>query len=57
MQRGGMTMEELAVREFKGGEKVRQAYIQSFNAYQAALDSLSDREKIKHLRTKWRSVL
>ena len=37
MQRGGMTMEELAVREFKGGEKVRQAYIQSFDAYQAAL--------------------
>ena len=47
MQRGGMTMEELAVREFKGGEKVRQAYIQSFDAYQAALGSLSDREKIK----------
>jgi hypothetical protein len=47
MQRGGMTMQELAVREFKGGEKVRQAYIQSFDAYQAALDSLSDREKIK----------
>ena len=47
MQRGGMTMQDLAVREFKGGEKVRQAYIQSFDAYQAALDSLSDREKIK----------
>ena len=47
MQRGGMTMEELTVREFKGGEKVRQAYIQSFDAYQAALGSLSDREKIK----------
>ena len=47
MQRGGMTMKELAAREFKGGEKVRQAYIQSFNAYQAALDSLIDKEKIK----------
>ena len=47
MQRGGMTMQDLAAREFKGGEKVRQAYIQSFDAYQAALDSLSDREKIK----------
>ena len=47
MRRGGMTMEELAAREFKGGEKVRQAYIQSFNAYQAALDSLTDKEKIK----------
>jgi len=47
MQRGGMTMEELAAREFKGGEKVRQAYIQSFDAYQSALDSLSDQEKVK----------
>jgi len=47
MQRGGMTMEELAAREFKGGEKVRQAYIQSFDAYQAALDSLTDKEKEK----------
>ena len=46
MQRGGMTMEELAAREFKGGEKVRQAYIQSFDAYQAALGSLSDQEKV-----------
>ena len=45
MQRGGMTMEELTRREFKGGEKVRQAYIQSFDAYQAALGSLSDQEK------------
>ena len=46
MQRGGMTMEELVAREFKGGEKVRQAYIRSFDAYQAALDSLSDQEKV-----------
>jgi hypothetical protein len=46
MQRGGMTMEELVAREFKGGEKVRQAYIQSFDAYQAALGSLSDQEKV-----------
>ena len=47
MQRGGMTMEELAAREFKGGEKVRRAYIQSFDAYQSALDSLTDKEKVK----------
>ena len=45
MRRGGMTMRDLAAREFKGGEKVRQAYLQSFDAYQAALDSLSDKEK------------
>lgn len=47
MQRGGMTMQDLVAREFKGGEKVRQAYLQSFEAYQAALDSLSDNDKAK----------
>jgi hypothetical protein len=47
MQRGGMTMQDLVAREFKGGEKVRQAYLQSFEAYQAALDSLSDDDKAK----------
>jgi hypothetical protein len=47
MQRGGMTMQDLIAREFKGGEKVRQAYLQSFEAYQAALDSLSEDQKTK----------
>ena len=47
MQRGGMTMQDLVAREFKGGEKVRQAYLQSFEAYQAALDSLSEDQKAK----------
>jgi hypothetical protein len=47
MQRGGMTMEDLVAREFKGGEEVRQAYLQSFEAYQAALDSLSEGDKTK----------
>tara|TARA_R110002110_G_scaffold14244_3_gene66802 strand:+ start:463 stop:2709 length:2247 start_codon:yes stop_codon:yes gene_type:complete len=47
MQRGGMTMQDLAAREFKGGEDVRQAYLQSFDAYEAALDSLSEDQKIK----------
>jgi len=47
MQRGGMTMQDLAAREFKGGEDVRQAYLQSFDAYEAALDSLSEDQKVK----------
>ena len=46
MQRGGMTMQELSAREFQGGEEVRQAYLRSFDAYQAALDSLSEQEKV-----------
>ncbi|HIO05238.1 MAG TPA: hypothetical protein EYN08_06445 [Gammaproteobacteria bacterium] len=41
MSRGGMTPEELAAREFKGGEKVRKVYNNSFSAYGKAINSLS----------------
>ena len=45
MSRGGMTPEELAVREFKGGEKVRKVYNNSFSAYGKAIDSLSPEQQ------------
>ena len=31
--KGGMTLEDLAKREFQGGPEVRQTYLNAFNAY------------------------
>jgi len=45
MSRGGMTMEDLVNREFKGGEKPKKAYVTAFAAYEKALNSLSNEEK------------
>ena len=45
MSRGGMTMEDLVNREFKGGEKSKKAYVTAFGAYEKALNSLSNEEK------------
>ena len=45
MSRGGMTFEDLINREFRGGEESKRAYVTAFNAYVAALDSLSEKEK------------
>lgn len=45
MSRGGMTLQDLINREFRGGEKAKRAYVDSFNAYVKALESLSDEEK------------
>ena len=45
MSRGGMTLEDLINREFKGGERAKKAYVNAFNAYIEALDSLSEEEK------------
>jgi hypothetical protein len=47
MSRGGMTMDDLVAREFKGGEKVRKAYLDSFDAFQAAINSLTPEEQGK----------
>jgi len=47
MAKGGMTMEDLANRKFKGGEKSKKAYVTAFQAYEKALNSLSDEEKIQ----------
>ena len=45
MAKGGMTMEDLVNRKFKGGEKSRNAYVTAFKAYEKALSTLSDQEK------------
>ena len=45
MAKGGMTMEDLVNREFRGGEKSKKAYVTAFSAYEKALDSLSNEEK------------
>ena len=33
MQKGGMTMEDLVNRKFKGGERAKNAYVTAFKAY------------------------
>ena len=45
MSRGGMTLEDLVNRTFKGGEKTKKAYVTAFKAYKQAVDSLSDEER------------
>jgi len=45
MQKGGMNAVDLAMREFQGGEQVKRVYVDSFNAFEAAVASLSDEEK------------
>ena len=46
MQRGGMNAVDLAMREFKGGPQIKKVYVDSFNAFEAAVASLSDEEKL-----------
>tara|TARA_Y100000591_G_scaffold190580_1_gene164842 strand:+ start:12100 stop:14832 length:2733 start_codon:yes stop_codon:yes gene_type:complete len=45
MQRGGMNAVDLAMREFKGGPDIKKVYVDSFNAFEAAVASLSEEEK------------
>jgi len=45
MQKGGMNAVDLAMREFKGGPDIKKVYVDSFNAFEAAVASLSDEEK------------
>ena len=45
MQKGGMTMEDLVNREFRGGEKSKKAYVTAFQAYEKAVSTLSPEEK------------
>ena len=42
---GGMTSKDLAVREFKGGPKVKKVYIDAFRAYEKAVRSLTRSEQ------------
>tara|TARA_A100001515_G_scaffold40310_2_gene31685 strand:- start:2771 stop:5515 length:2745 start_codon:yes stop_codon:yes gene_type:complete len=46
MQKGGMNAVDLAMREFKGGPAIKKVYVDSFNAFEAAVASLSDEEKL-----------
>ena len=45
MQRGGMSAVDLAMREFQGGPRIKKVYVDAFNAYEAAVNSLDDQEK------------
>ncbi len=45
MRQGGINAQELAMREFKGGDKVRRAYVESFDAFESAVASLNPEEK------------
>ena len=47
MQKGGMNAIDLAMREFQGGSKVKEVYVDAFNAFEAAVASLSDQEKVE----------
>lgn len=46
MQRGGMNAVDLAMREFAGGPDIKKVYVDAFNAFEAAVASLSDEEKV-----------
>jgi cytidyltransferase-like protein len=46
MQKGGMNAVDLAMREFKGGPSIKKVYVDSFNAFEAAVASLTDEEKL-----------
>ena len=45
MQRGGMSTDELAAREFKGGAQVKKVYNDAFRAYEKAVRSLTPAEQ------------
>ena len=45
MQRGGMSPDELAAREFKGGPRVKKVYNDAFRAYEKAVRSLTPAEQ------------
>ena len=45
MAKGGMTLDDLVAREFQGGVEVRKAYLDSFDAFQAAVSSLNPQEQ------------
>ena len=45
MQRGGMSMDDLASREFMGGPQVKKVYVDAFRAYEKAVKSLTPEEQ------------
>ena len=46
MKKGGMNAVDLAMREFAGGPQIKEVYVDSFNAFENAVASLSDEEKL-----------
>lgn len=44
MVAGGRTLRDLKMREFAGGDQVRDVYLNSFRAFQKAIDSMSPEE-------------
>ena len=46
MKKGGMNAVDLAMREFQGGPQIKKVYVDAFNAFEAAVASLSDEEKV-----------
>ena len=47
MQKGGMSMDDLQARVFQGGDRVKEVYVKSFDAFQSAIDSLNPKEQAK----------
>ena len=47
MQKGGMSMDDLQARVFQGGDRVKEVYVKSFDAFQSAIDSLNPQEQAK----------
>jgi len=45
--RGGMDLEDLLAREFKGGPKIQQVYVNAVKAFEMAVQSLSDEESLQ----------
>ena len=45
MRKGGMNAAAVAARNYRGGPKVRQVYVDSFRAFEKAMLSLSDEER------------
>jgi hypothetical protein len=46
MRKGGMNAVDLAMREFAGGPQIKKVYVDAFNAFETAVASLSDDEKV-----------
>ena len=46
MRKGGMNAVDLAMREFAGGPEIKKVYVDAFSAFEAAVASLSDEEKL-----------
>jgi len=44
MAKGGLSFEDLMARKYQGGEKARRAYVESFEAYAKAVNTLSEKE-------------